>query len=229
MKLTFDDILKNTKIEIKKSIIECILYFIVSIFTYFIYYEKALFFSVALICIGIISILFSYREIRLTKRLMNCKNTILKEEIIILYSIGEYILTENYFISFQNKKIYMYEDILLTYKRISLLDDRIYLYIVIKNGKTLSYEGKAIIDPSLKNENKYSNHDFTNLLLEKNPNILIGNTKNNRKILKEEYGIILFNKTVKLVLKFVWIIIEFFILLFGVSLLESIIKINLKM
>lgn len=117
------------------------------------------------------------------------KKKILKEnEKILSYCMDSYMTTDKYLILFFPKvKMIKYTDIILIYKQ--AVFSAINLVIVTFNKRYIiriedlgySYIGQI-------GELKRAK-DCSPILLEKNPNILIGNTKENRRILFEKYNI----------------------------------------
>lgn len=99
-----------------------------------------------------------------------------------------HVFTENYAILLgEFIEICNYSDILLMYKKSSLakqLGPRESLFLVTKNGNEFE-----IILWSLHSEKNNKNTNFEELLRLKNPNILLGRTKENRELLKEKYSV----------------------------------------
>ena len=117
------------------------------------------------------------------------KNPILKNELdsIILNVSGIYFLTDNYIVRYFSNSLIKYDDIVLSYyKTYSNLSRGIskMMYVVEKNGKVSSFEvsNTAVY---LGDEPK----DFKNILLEKNPKILIGLSQENKEKLFDTYKI----------------------------------------
>ena len=105
------------------------------------------------------------------------------------YSANRYVLIENYIILLVYPyKILRYEDILLIcyrYERMDMrrLEFRKYCYMVTKER---SY---GVLISSSVAELDYDPKQFHDVIVRKNPNILVGLTKENKEKLKELYGI----------------------------------------
>lgn len=123
------------------------------------------------------------------KKLKKDTELSIKLNHIIGHVAYNYILTENYIIgNYSKKETVKYKDIVLIYYSFSGSKtgiDKI-LTIIKNNGKKYSF----IIDSSaLSWYEDEEPKDFSNILLEKNPSILVGKTKENKKILLEKYNI----------------------------------------
>ncbi len=165
--------------------------------------------SIALIIL-LLSIIIEFKLLNSNDWLLNEKN---KHELkrIILYCKGEYILTENNIYLLKTPYIINYSDILLIYQKYN-----IYRYFLGKSKASslsesfrsdqsliiITKEKKAIRlrndsrmflfsdDIKLENSRFFFSNDkkLENILINKNSNILIGDTDANKKILKEKYG-----------------------------------------
>lgn len=118
------------------------------------------------------------------------KNPILKNELdnILLNVSSKYFLTNNYIVSYFNDSLIKYDDIVLIYYKTRAMSAHgIYtmMYVVEKNGKVSRFE-VSNTSTTIGDEEPM---DFKNILLEKNPNILIGLSKNNKEKIFEAYKI----------------------------------------
>lgn len=105
-----------------------------------------------------------------------------------LYKTKEnYIFTENFIFFFDssNIEICKYEDVLMIYKKMYLgfkMGPQESYYILTKKGNLFK-----VLLWSLDGDKNNENLDLEKLFIEKNSNILIGKTKENKKIIKEKY------------------------------------------
>lgn len=102
-----------------------------------------------------------------------------------IYYQDHYSLTDHYIVDFAIPgSIITYDEILLIYKKICIGSKQIetYLYVVTKREKH-----KYMIDTTT--TTSFNFQDFSNIIINKNPGVLIGKTKENIQILKEKYGI----------------------------------------
>ncbi len=145
-------------------------------------------------------IIILYPIIKLINSYFKVNKTISKkdEELInlelsnnILFEGRDYTLTLNYFIDNNNFNFIKYEDILLieTTKKIALgatVDTSLdILYVSTKDGN-YSFIAK---DFFLLNNNDVYYEYLSDFIKMKNPNVLIGNYEENRKIIKEKFGV----------------------------------------
>lgn len=145
-------------------------------------------------------IIIFYPVIKLIISYFKVNKTISKkdEELInfelsnnILFEGRDYTLTLNYFIDNNNFNFIKYEDILLfeTTKKFALgatVDTSLdILYVFTKNGN-YSFITK---DFFLLNNNDVYYENLSDFIKMKNPNVLIGNYEENRKIIKEKFGV----------------------------------------
>ncbi len=142
--------------------------------------------------------------------LLNKKN---KSELekIILYCKGEYLLTENNIFLFSNPINIDYDNILLIYKKYNIykyflgesdassLSDFLVsnqsLIIITKDKKAIRLRNDSrrflFFDDIKCKKSRFfysSDKNIENIIKNKNSNILIGNTEENKRILKEKYG-----------------------------------------
>lgn len=123
---------------------------------------------------------------------MNMKDiNIICEELdnIIYFNSGRYILTSNYIINLMAEIAFLkYTDIILMCEgiRFNLYNGHFFktINIIIKNGKKYKFD-IAAISPVINLELK----DISEIILKKNPNVLVGKTKENEQILLEKYNI----------------------------------------
>lgn len=152
------------------------------------------------ICFIMYLIVIIYPVIKLIVSYFKVNKTISKkeEELInlelsnnILFEGRDYTLTLNYFIDNNNFNFIKYEDILLieTTKKLglgALFDTPLeVLYVSTKDGN-YSFITK---DFFLLNNNKIYYDHLSDFIKMKNPNVLIGNYEENRKIIKEKFGV----------------------------------------
>lgn len=108
----------------------------------------------------------------------------------IFYSKENYVITNNSIInlSIPIEQIF-YDDIIYIYKckvhELDTIGKKEILHIYLRNG--INY--KFCIKPSFPNIGDIETIDFSNIILEKNPNVLVGETDENKQILLEKYGI----------------------------------------
>lgn len=109
----------------------------------------------------------------------------------ILFEGRDYTLTQNYFIDNNNFNFIKYEDILIveTTKKLGLgaqfSTPFEILYISTKDGNY----GFIIKDFFLLNNNNVYYEHLSDFIKVKNPDVLIGNYEENRKIIKEKFGV----------------------------------------
>ena len=188
--MNINDIEKKIIRDFKRnSIITFLILIVMLFFKYVIYKEVILwvinfiFFAVFFCCIGSLVMMHNIKGLKNDEELSSELNNILFH---ILYN---YMLTENYVIGHYSKKEAVnYKDIVLICYSYSGTRNGIYkkLDIINKYGKKYSFEiGSTSLYLGKEEEPK----NFSNILLEKNQNILVGKTKENKKILLEKYNI----------------------------------------
>ena len=194
MKISLSDILNDKKNILKKDIFNLILFFVFfCIFIIFFIKDNEKCFCIIICGIFYITILFSkfkaynyynkFDKNKFEELEMNLNNS-------IFYSKENYVITEDCIISIGNyiEKI-KYEDIVLIYKEKILEHNTIrkneVLTIVLNNKK--KYWFYILVRDSIRNDIK--TYDFSNIILEKNPNVLVGKTKENKQKILREYGI----------------------------------------
>lgn len=144
-------------------------------------------FIIFLLLVVRITAIFSISRI---KRLE--KDSELSNELnnILLYSQnGGYMLTDKFIIpNFSKSQIIRYGDIVLLYTKSRLRKGGVdeYLYIVTKNGKMQRF---LIDTTSVCVGYDASPVNFTDIILEKNPNVLIGDSEDNLNYILEKYNI----------------------------------------
>lgn len=119
------------------------------------------------------------------------KNDVLLDELknkILFYSAG-YIITENFIIRYSPViEIVSFKEIIFIQQKRNLEKGGISSYLEIItlvkkkfkfliNTSGIIFEDKAIVK------------DFSDIILKKNPSVLVGKTKENKKILLEKYNI----------------------------------------
>lgn len=122
------------------------------------------------------------------------KEKIDKDLNFILFEGVDYALSNKFIVDFQNCNIFSYDSILLIncvkktshifYSRNFRYVDVDKVYVYTKNAKYTFISNVYNISMS----DSYYN-DLYNLIKEKNPNVLEGYTKENRKIIKEKYNV----------------------------------------
>lgn len=167
-------------------------------------------FLIILLSIILLTIKCEWNKLNNSSRLLNNNN---KDELekIILYCKGEYLLTENNIFLFSNPINIDYDNILLIYKKhniyryfsgesdASSLSDFLVsnqsIIIITKDKKAIRLRNDSrrfLFFDDIKGKNSrffYSvDKNIENIIKNKNPNILIGNTEENKRILKEKYG-----------------------------------------
>lgn len=119
------------------------------------------------------------------------KNVILYDELknkILFYSAG-YIITENFIISYSPIiEIVSFQEIIFIQKKKSLEKGGIssYLEIITLAKKKFNF---LINTSGIICEDNAQVKDFSDVILKRNPNVLIGKTEENKKILLEKYNI----------------------------------------
>lgn len=104
----------------------------------------------------------------------------------IFYSKENYIITEDCIIQLDRKIVLInYYNIILIYKYRNRKWGRTILRIILRDNSY--YDFLIVLDDSYRFQTDVC--DFSNIILQKNPNVLVGNTEENRKILLEKYGI----------------------------------------
>lgn len=144
-----------------------------------------------IVCLLFLYQLYGIIDIIFMNKLKN--NFLLKEELnnILVYCKHCYILTEKYIILYFGKlKIIRYEDIILLYKKKGGANGsgegyRKYLSIITRNGKKFS----TLIGTTGVWDGDGQPIDFSDTILKKNKDVLIGKTKENKKIILEKYNI----------------------------------------
>lgn len=188
------DINRIIKENKRKSIFEflllmlCIIVFIVLIM----YDLQIIYISIMLIfiifLIGLIVSNFSeVEQLKDCYRILKRNNEIEELNHVLFYSRHQYILTSKYIIKFSfANEIYNYFDIVLIYIKHVREKHGVNknLNVIMKSGRKISFE----IGSTMMCINS-DTIDFSNIILEKNPNVLVGKTKKNKKILLEKYGI----------------------------------------
>ncbi len=194
MKISLSDILNDKKNILKKDIFNLILFFVFfCIFIILFIKDNEKCFCIIICSIFYITILFSkfkaynyynkFNKNKFEELEMSLNNS-------IFYSKENYVITEDCIISIGNyiEKI-KYEDIVLIYKEKILEHNTIrkneVLTIVLNNKK--KYWFYILVRDSIRNDIK--TYDFSNIILEKNPNVLVGKTKENKQKILREYGI----------------------------------------
>lgn len=152
------------------------------------------------ICFIMYLIIIIYPVIKLIVSYFKANKTISKKEEElrnlelsnnILFEGRDYTLTLNYFIDNNNFSFIKYEDILIieTTKKLglgALFDTPLeVLYVSTKDGNYGFITKDFFL---LNNNNIYYDH-LSDFIKMKNPNVLIGNYEENRKIIKEKFGV----------------------------------------
>lgn len=117
------------------------------------------------------------------------KNPVLKNELdsILLNVSNLYFLTNNYIIGYRNEEIIKYTDIVLAYNKkfVNRSGYHERIYIVEKTGRKSCFEISNSTITIMGDEPK----NFTDILLDKNPNILFGLSKENKDLIFKKYNI----------------------------------------
>lgn len=194
MKIDLNDILNDKKNILKKDIFNLILFYILfCIFIIFFIKDNKKCFCIITCSIFYITILFSkFKAYNYYNKFDKNKFKELEMSLnnSIFYSKENYVITEDCIISIGNyiEKI-KYEDIVLIYKEKILEHNTIrkneVLTIVLNNKK--KYWFYILVRDSIRDDIK--TYDFSNIILEKNPNVLVGKTKENKQKILREYGI----------------------------------------
>ncbi len=194
MKLDFNTIINDRKNVIIEGLIHNIVFIIIFLIIIFIFYPKGYsFFPFVLIIFCVIfGIIPNIKELIYLNNETNKLSKIIQEYLdnTIFYSEGNYIITDKCIIEFDRiVKIIRYEDIVLIYKkknweRHNIMPNDV-LFIILKNKKEYWFYTKLRGVRS----GDIETIDFSNIILEKNPNVLVGKTKENKQILLEKYGI----------------------------------------
>lgn len=194
MKISLSDILNDKKNILKKDIFNLILFFVFfCIFIIFFIKDNEKCFCIIICGIFYITILFSkFKAYNYYNKFDKNKFEELEMSLnnSIFYSKENYVITEDCIISIGNyiEKI-KYEDIVLIYKEKILEHNTIrkneVLTIDLNNKK--KYWFYILVRDSIRNDIK--TYDFSNIILEKNPNILVGKTKENKQKILRKYGI----------------------------------------
>lgn len=141
------------------------------------------------IIIFIVSSIIEKREInKFLKKLSSEQLVILNQELEhpLINCNKNYILTENYILCLSYKMgLFKYSEILLMYKDTEFMNDRIneYLIVITKNDWYRFDVSTTILTLN------YDLKDFSNIIKDKNPKVLEGNTDENKRKLKMEYDI----------------------------------------
>lgn len=170
----------------------------------------------------ILAIYFYYAGIKGYKdfrRFIKNISPYLSQKKIILFDNTQFILTDDCIIDVYRKTFYQYNEILLAYVNHGTDDTAPTLEIFLKNGRYFSYVITDLSN-SLVSDNKYLNYNLLDILKEKNPNILVGNTKENRKILFEKYDIKLDSKFIQRVKSIILLPIIFILMLLIIEILS---------
>lgn len=192
MKTTLNQLKKSRIKNSKYHLIAIVIGVIVLIICRFILHIKHLhpllsaimslivFFLISGFVINIID-LFKIKEL---KRDNNLKIEFEKEVVYYPYCC---LLTDRYFMIEFNKKLTIdYMDIVLVYIKDEWYNKgMLYILIILRTGKKY----KTSIDRAFLREYNLSTDDILNFVMNKNNNILIGETKENKRILLEKYNI----------------------------------------
>lgn len=154
---------------------------------------------IAIVC-DVFHLLRSYKDLK--RNILEIsderKEELNKELSNLLFSSSskDYFLTENYLIDYKYMDIIRYSDIMMMYKRFGINNDTARnpsekINIITKDKKVVLVQW----DMSVKTKERYK-EDLMDFIKSKNNEILIGNTKENRQIIYEKYGI-KFNRRMK--------------------------------
>lgn len=131
----------------------------------------------------------NYKEIRNLKKLSTyieykkCAN-------IIIYKKNQFLFSDGYIVTLESKPMfYNYSDIIMLFQQKELNGSFCsniseYLYLYSKFSKRI----KLLVSSSHPND-KITSERIIHIIKEKNPNVLVGKTKENKQILLEHYGI----------------------------------------
>lgn len=186
MNLSLKEIIDSNKKSLKKSIfVVSILALLLIVFSFIFSKDKTLrgcliSFEILFIIL-LIKYIFSYVNFKSVKE----EELDISSENIIFYSKDRYLITENYifYLDEEFKKI-KYDEILLMYKIITFKRLKKILVLVLSSGKKYYFHVDDII--GLIEEDIF---DFSNIIQEKNKDVLVGKVYENEKIMDEKYGI----------------------------------------
>lgn len=131
----------------------------------------------------------NYKEIRNLKKLSTyieykkCAN-------IIIYKKNQFLFSDGYIVTLESKPMfYNYSDIIMLFQQKELNGSFCsniseYLYLYSKFSKRI----KLLVSSSHPDD-KITSERIIHIIKEKNPNVLVGKTKENKQILLEHYGI----------------------------------------
>ncbi len=107
----------------------------------------------------------------------------------ILFSRWNYILTDKYLVNIRKFEVIKYQDIVLIYKGLRFNPCTVnylekHLYVFTNKGKKSRFLISYILSYGLS-----SVRDFSDIIKQKNPNVLNGKTKKNRDLIKQKYNL----------------------------------------
>lgn len=190
MKTTLDRLIEKEISHNKIFFILIIIGIIILIICKCIFHAKQLNPFIFINLVFLITMFLGYNiQLHKIKSLKKESNLKFELEKQIIYYPEDCIFTEHYFIiDFSKKYIFNYNDIVLIYmkNKCTHMGIKKYLWIVLKSGKKYS---SWINKNDVFNEYSFDYDDVFEIFIKKNPNILVGKTKENEKILYEQYGI----------------------------------------
>lgn len=194
MKLDIKRVIDDSKRGVQKEIISALIFLIFFIlFSVFLLPTEDKSFALITSCsfFGIILIIELKKLIYFLKFIKQPNYELQRSlDNTIFYSEKNYIITEDCIINISKPVIQIfYGDIIFMYKYKVREHDTIgkteILKIYLKNRSVYEF----CIKPGFPCRDDIKTIDFSNIILEKNPNVLVGKTKENKNILLEKYGI----------------------------------------
>ncbi len=187
----FDSFINKSKLYLKILLLSLIIFiFVISIILNYCKHDLVLgliFLLFGLHIFNIMSYFSLLKKCKQIKKYFTINNIINELKNISFNVAGNYILTDNYIIDLTSKNfIIKYTDIILIYKKHVF---KRYSIDTVLNIVTINNKNhKFAIDTDCNTINlEYK--DFSDIILSKNKNVLVGKTKENKKIVKEKYGI----------------------------------------
>ena len=175
----------NNNKNYQAIILSIILYIIALLLLIFNFLELAMIVLI-IATIILITIILCFNAGNKDQNLLNKKEQLKKELSFGMIENGNFTLAKNgIYIPSTSEFIYFW-DIILIYERPKFYGNSIYvyLYIITKDNKKYSFY-------SYSNLMTFAKFDLREVIIDKNPSVLIGKNKDNKKILKEKYNIIL--------------------------------------
>lgn len=192
MKLDIFQVIDDQKKCCQKEII-----FSLIVFVFFILFEIFLLSNdqklFAIISTTILIVVMLYKNVKTLIYFCNLEkhpNIDLQKSLnnTIFYSKENYVITKECIVKLDNNIILIsYYDIVLIYKyKSKTKNNRTILRVLLRNNSY--YDFIIELNDSYRFQTEVC--DFSNIILERNPNVLVGKSKENKQILWEKYGII---------------------------------------